>query len=856
MKNTVVFAFALLSLANFALQGQSVETILAGAMNGDSGAQYQIGTLLEEGKVYRQDLAKAAHWYEKAANQGNEKAARRLASLYGKGEGVVKNAKLSAAWNAFADSLEGKLAGGNQFAGNLPPLPAAASKTVVPRKPMAFLSSKTEPPLNIGGAIKFVSVTKDSSRIYAEPSRDSMVIGSAEWMTPFVVIKIQRDGSMPMYKVGTYVSNDEAEVVGWIRKRDLLTSDSALKEQGVYVKAFPVTRFDDKEDKVEGAKCFPEPSSEGTPIGQEFTQFGIYYVFDEFTEVATQKTYYLIGRDPSIFDPRKPGGTIMGWVHDRRMHKWHTREAAEYDKSTLAERKPTVIYETEGDIKKVIMGGLTRGIEPLFRENPDNKEMRHADRRYPIIAKREAAGKEYWNVAFVAGADGIGTRRASVNKFCFLTNRPAVDVLFVIDGTGSMDEFKDPVIAAVRSIQESMIDFWQQHFKAEQAPALRFSVAMYKDYSEADYYRRTPVEERNIGEIAELLNAQSFAGGKSKPAVFHGLSSAVKDASTELDPASLRAVFLIGRMGNLGVSTGGDKNGHTIDSVVRILKSNNMDFHAIHVGTEYIGDPKVPLEIQNALKRFKTETETIKNRLHEGLSGYIALSDPEKVTDHIKEKVTDLLDARFRVFFEPVFLEEENRETLLEPGAIQLMKQNGIDPREFAQKKVLPFFEGWVAPNCLITGKRQMKPVILMERREVENLISVLGRLTTIKAENAGKGWMKGLEEVAGDDIKIGQNDSPADLFRKHLGIKVKSQILHKSFAEISNLPQAEIAEAVKDFQDKLLRLRGVVNEKEITISKNPKTGRPDFQIVGDKKYWFGHRGALHVWLDRDIFIP
>ena len=719
--------------------------------------------------------------------------------------------------------------------------------------------SKTEPPLNIGGGPKFVSVTKGNSKIYREASRDSNVIGSADWMTSYVVIKTQRDGSMMMYKVGKYLSNDEAEVVGWIRKRDLLTSDSALKEQGVYVKAFPVTRFDDKEDKVEGAKCFSEPSSEGTPIGQELTQFGIYYVFDEFEEITTGKTYYLMGRESSVFDPQKPGGTIMGWVHDRRMHQWHTREAAEYDKSTLSVRKPTVIYETEGDMKKVIMGGSTKGIEPLFRENPQTKEMKYTDQRYPMITtEKEEAGRRYWNVAFVA--DGVGASSASVGKLGGLTKLPpAVDVLFVIDGTGSMDEFKDPTIAAVRSIQESMIDFWQQYFKAEQAPVLRFSVTMYKDYQETDYYRRTPVEQRNVGEIAEFLNSHVFSGGYSQPAVFHGVSNAVKDASTELDPASLRAVFLIGDMGNLGISTEKDQNGHTIDSVVRILESDNMDFHAIHVGTEYVNDIQVPVEIQNALKRFRTETETIKNRLPEGRSSYIALSDPEKVTDHIKEKVTDILDQRYRAIGEIIDVATTGKKignTLIGQRAIQLMKQNGIDPKEFAQKKVTPFFEGWATPEDLATGKRQLKPVILMEKREVENLIAVLGRLTTIKAENAGKGWMQALEEVAGDDIKIGQNDSPADLFRKHLGIKVKSGILSKSFDEISNLPQAEIAEAVKDFAQKLMLLRSVVNEKDVKTTTDPQTGRPDFQIVGDKKYWFGHRGALHVWLDREIFIP
>ena len=63
------------------------------------------------------------------------------------------------------------------------------------------------------------------------------------------------------------------------------------------------------------------------------------------------------------------------------------------------------------------------------------------------------------------------------------------------------------------------------------------------------------MEQRNAGEIAEFLNSTLF------PVVILNLrfstvfSNAVKDASTELDPASLRAVFLIGDMGNLGIST-------------------------------------------------------------------------------------------------------------------------------------------------------------------------------------------------------------------------------------------------------------------------------------------------------------
>ena len=66
---------------------------------------------------------------------------------------MVKNAKLSAAWNAFADSLEGKLAGSEQIAGNLT-VRNSGRGSFVPGKPMAFLggdmnkSSSPHPPVN------------------------------------------------------------------------------------------------------------------------------------------------------------------------------------------------------------------------------------------------------------------------------------------------------------------------------------------------------------------------------------------------------------------------------------------------------------------------------------------------------------------------------------------------------------------------------------------------------------------------------------------------------------------------------------------------------------------------------------
>ena len=123
------------------LNGQNVETILADAINGDVDAQHRIAKLLEDGTNYRKDLVKAKHWYEKAANQGNEKAARRLSALYMNGGVLERKPKLAEAWGAFADALVGST---NEIAKKVD-----NRKVKVTRKPISFVDKNRPSPILI-----------------------------------------------------------------------------------------------------------------------------------------------------------------------------------------------------------------------------------------------------------------------------------------------------------------------------------------------------------------------------------------------------------------------------------------------------------------------------------------------------------------------------------------------------------------------------------------------------------------------------------------------------------------------------------------------------------------------------------
>ena len=69
------------------------------AQHGSASAQVLLAVIYLNGLAeYAKDEAKAALWFERAAEQGNDYAQKMLADLYEEGRGVPQNAQLAADW--------------------------------------------------------------------------------------------------------------------------------------------------------------------------------------------------------------------------------------------------------------------------------------------------------------------------------------------------------------------------------------------------------------------------------------------------------------------------------------------------------------------------------------------------------------------------------------------------------------------------------------------------------------------------------------------------------------------------------------------------------------------------------------
>lgn len=80
MKNLAYFFAVVMKelLPPLSLSAQTIDELKTRAANGDAAAQYNLGNRYYFGEGVTKDYAEAIRWYRKAAEQGQDKAKRRL----------------------------------------------------------------------------------------------------------------------------------------------------------------------------------------------------------------------------------------------------------------------------------------------------------------------------------------------------------------------------------------------------------------------------------------------------------------------------------------------------------------------------------------------------------------------------------------------------------------------------------------------------------------------------------------------------------------------------------------------------------------------------------------------------------
>lgn len=117
--------------------------------------------------------------------------------------------------------------------------------------------------------------------------------------------------------------------------------------------------------------------------------------------------------------------------------------------------------------------------------------------------------------------------------------RACVDVVFVLDTTGSMAELIEGAKLKIWSVATEIL-------RAEPRPRVRFGLVAYRDRGDAYVTRQVPLSADLDAVYAELLSFHAAGGGDTPESVNQALYEGVAEMRWDPSPHTLRLAFLVG----------------------------------------------------------------------------------------------------------------------------------------------------------------------------------------------------------------------------------------------------------------------------------------------------------------------
>lgn len=126
-----------------------------------------------------------------------------------------------------------------------------------------------------------------------------------------------------------------------------------------------------------------------------------------------------------------------------------------------------------------------------------------------------------------------------VDVVAITQDQPVIDVVFVLDTTGSMSGLIQTAKDKIWSIATTMAS-------AQPTPRVRIGLVAYRDRGDAYVTRRVDLSDDLDSVYAALMDFAADGGGDAPEAVNAGLSVAINQMSWEQNAQAYRAVFLVG----------------------------------------------------------------------------------------------------------------------------------------------------------------------------------------------------------------------------------------------------------------------------------------------------------------------
>jgi hypothetical protein len=310
--------------------------------------------------------------------------------------------------------------------------------------------------------------------------------------------------------------------------------DCLVNDHGIRVKVLP-TRPD--------VACLDSVPA-GPMKGRVARQFHPYFVFDVYPRQG-ELSFYQVGTTPRR-------DSIVGWVPAAAVCRWDTRVGARYRRIEGGRVPPLLIYRGKEPLLEILRTGST-SVAPLARAVARAERTRMP---WPIAEVEQVTldGQVYELVRldflgeFKEGstpepvASASPARSYSAGEVQQIqTGVRMLDVVFVLDVTGSMGPYIEAANDTVRDISRRLKDL---DFK----PDIACGLVAYRDYDAESGFVTKPFDLETDYQrfLTSMGTLKAAAGGDTQEAVYDGVLDALEKTTWRGQGLSARVLVLIG----------------------------------------------------------------------------------------------------------------------------------------------------------------------------------------------------------------------------------------------------------------------------------------------------------------------
>jgi hypothetical protein len=580
-------------------------------------------------------------------------------------------------------------------------------------------------------------------------------------------------------------------------------------------------------------------------VVQKAPLFKFYYVLSQDGKNTQDQSYY-VSKSPSKAD-------ALGYLKETDVQEWRHRELVRFAPSSgrdLASVFSDRTYEGKEQTGRHCLEVALRDnksdpskeCQANFKEPTQSDELR-TKMILPILEMERVKisptnRPQAYRVAFLTkDGNGAPTQAQSdlEEKMKVLPDlHKQVDILFVLDTTSSMQPAIDATIEVIKEASSNI-------FTSFEKGMIQLGIVAYRDrindQAQMEYISKIiqPLTD-DIDQFLTRLSQTKAAnvGSEDHPeAMFDGISKAISDEILWRDHGN-KVIFLIG---DAPSHEEGPKNpnNYSADTLARLAFDKQVYVGAMQI----LGDPRVPLEMNDNHKKQLTilVNKTTKSLDSGSRIEVMQTKDPKMDKSSFISVATSFINT---VLDHGTALHKLALTCMKDKTQCQICKENPSSCSFFktasnsataspvaTSKNLKPelakfllerldvagltvkipasgFSTGWIS-NKGFDGKNTLIPHVLVSKRELNALIAMLYRLSSIDTSSA-----KDIEEVMKETLEVLTGDSTwekgeslEDYLRRAGGLPIRSKLLRFTADDVRGWTEKYIAELIEEVNSK-----------------------------------------------------